>query len=303
MSLRYAAVVLAAVLALGPTTASAVPLDPPTVTTVARGHGKIVLDVTAGPSGAPHGFAMYWMTYQDYEDYGSVWPDLLSYPTLRWAFFTGQPTLNTFDLYDSFILGPNQTIRVEIGDLADETGVNTNMPEELVEGTWYVLCTFAIGGQTSTRSDYSENADATLTLQGSNCTYTQGYWKNHEEAWPVNSLTLGTVNYTKAQLLSILGQPVQGNGLVSMARQLIAAKLNIANGASPAAIASTISAADAQIGSLVVPPVGSGHLSPGSTSSKTQALDNWNNGITGPGHCGETPAAPTSWGRLKSLYR
>ena len=303
MSPRYSAIALAAALLLAPLAASAQALDTPTVTTVARGHGKITLDVTAGPSGAPNGFAMYWMTYQDYEDYGSVWPDLLSYPTLRWAFFTGAPTLNTFEQYDSFILGPNETIRVEIGDLNGETGVNTNLPEELTDATWYVVCTFAIGGAGRARSDYSENAEATLTTQGDNCTYTIGYWKNHEEDWPVNSLTLGSVVYTKAQLLAILNQPVAGNGLISLAHQLIGAKLNIAAGADPSVVAVTISAADAQIGALVIPPVGAGYLHPSTTSSKTQALDDYNNGITGPGHCGGTPSVPSSWGRIKSLYR
>src|SRR3989344_377587 len=60
-----------------------------------------------------------------------------------------------------------------------------------------------------------------------NCTLTQGYWKNHPDSWPVSSLILGTTVYTKAQLLTIFGQPVAGNGLVSLAHQLIAAKLNI----------------------------------------------------------------------------
>lgn len=119
------------------------------------------------------------------------------------------------------------------------------------------------------------------------CTLTQGYWKNHPDAWPVGSLLLGSVSYTKAQLLTILKTPVKGNGLISLSHQLIAAKLNIASGASSASIASTIVSADALIGSKVVPPVGSGFLSPSSTSSLTSALDNYNSGITGPGHCSE----------------
>jgi hypothetical protein len=120
---------------------------------------------------------------------------------------------------------------------------------------------------------------------GDGCTYTQGYWKNHPEAWPVANLTLGSVTYTKAQLLSIFSQPVKGNGLVSLAHQLIAAKLNIANGADPSAVAATIAAADALIGSRVVPPVGSGSLAPSAASGLTYVLDQYNNGIIGPGHC------------------
>jgi len=120
------------------------------------------------------------------------------------------------------------------------------------------------------------------------CTFTQGYWKNHPENWPVSSLTLGTVTYTKAQLISNLKTPVGGNGLISLAHQLIAAKLNQAGGASvPPDVASAIAAADALIGGLVVPPVGSGFLSPSATDSLTNTLDTYNNGLAagGPSHC------------------
>ena len=38
----------------------------------------------------------------------------------------------------------------------------------------------------------------------SDCTLTQGYWKNHASAWAVTSLTLGSVSYDQQQLLDIL---------------------------------------------------------------------------------------------------
>jgi len=66
---------------------------------------------------------------------------------------------------------------------------------------------------------------------------------------------------------------------------LIAAKLNIANGADSTDIAQAISDADTLIGSLVVPPVGGGFLAPGATSTLVQALAAYNEGVTGPGHC------------------
>ena len=314
MSGRYAGIFFASALALA--TAApvfAIALDAPTVAQVALGHGKAVLRVTAGPSGAPNGFAVYWMTLADYDAYGSIWPSIEAYPGLGWAHFTGVPTLNTNDgAYTSFILAPGQTVDVEIGDLADETGLTTNSPVELDYGqassapsapTDYVFCTFAIGGSQGTRSSYSLNATGTTTAV-QNCTYTLGYWKNHPGAWPVSSLTLGTVTYTQAQLLAIFGEPVNGNGLISLAHQLIAAKLNIAQGASSAAVATTLTAADAQIGALVVPPIGAGSLSTSSTSAKTQVLDDFNNGIIGPGHCADTATKMNStWGSLKTLYR
>jgi hypothetical protein len=293
---------LAAALAV-PGAAFAQALDTPTFQMLGDGHGKFTLRVTAGPSGTPNGFALYWMTLQDYTDYGSQWPDQLSYPGLAWAQFTGTPTLNVFAGQPAtFILGPNQFIDVEIGDLEDETGVNTNFPQELThDGMDYVVCAFAIGGAGGARSGYSVNAEGATTLM-QDCTHTIGYWKNHPSAWPVTGLTLGSVSYTQTELLQILNTPAQGNGLVSLAKQLIGAKLSAALGAETSQIASQIAAADALIGALVVPTVGAGYLQPSGTSGLTNDLDDFNNGRLG-GDCVSTPAQSATFGRLKTLYR
>ena len=105
-----------------------------------------------------------------------------------------------------------------------------------------------------------------------NCT--QGFWKNHPENWCASPLLVGNVVYSQAELLDILNQPVEGNGLVALAHQLIAAKLNASCG-SP--VADATPAADALIGSLVIPPVGSGFLDPSVTSDLVDALDEYNN--------------------------
>lgn len=122
------------------------------------------------------------------------------------------------------------------------------------------------------------------------CTLTQGYWKNHPNAWPVTSLELGARTYTKAEALDVLHRSVQGNGLVSLSHQLIAAKLNVASGATNA-VSTAIADGDALIGSKVVPPIGTDSVATATTSSVAQALDNYNMGVTGPGHCdgGGTP--------------
>ena len=74
--------------------------------------------------------------------------------------------------------------------------------------------------------------------------------------------------------------------MIALAHQLIAAKLNVANGADDTAVAGYIAAADALIGGLVVPPVGSGSLPSSQTSALTEALRKYNEGDIGPGHCG-----------------
>jgi len=129
------------------------------------------------------------------------------------------------------------------------------------------------------------------------CTFTQGYWKTHgiapkgnnAYAWPdaakASGLQLGSISYTSADLLSILNQPAAGNGLIALAHQLIAAKLNVAAGADPTAIAADIATSDALIGSRVIPPLGGGYIAPSLTSGLVGILSSYNEGATGPGHC------------------
>lgn len=110
-------------------------------------------------------------------------------------------------------------------------------------------------------------------------TGTQGYWRNHPDAWPVTSLTVGSVTYTKAQAITVLKQPIRGDQTYSLAHQLIAAKLNVANGSDSSCISATIADADAF---FVAHPVGSG-VSGGSAAWMVgeplkSRLDDYNNG-------------------------
>lgn len=291
-----------AALTLFVATSLAAPLSTPTISAVSIGHAKARFTITAGPTGAPNGFEVCYMPADIYAQYGG-WPATGWWDEEGWVTYTGIGTLNTWGAQQvDFRLAPGQSVDIEIGDAEDETGV-TGTLGEMDDAEDWVICVFAVGGGGSQKSPYSLNLLGTTTPQGEDCTYTIGYWKNHPEAWPVASLTLGTVNYNAAQLMSILNQPTGGNGLVSMAKQLIGAKLNIAGGASNVTIIATINAADAQIGALVVPPVGGGFLAPGTTSTKTQALDDYNNGLTGPGHCGSTPTRTSTWGEVKTIVR
>jgi hypothetical protein len=279
------------------------PPDAPGLALVTAGHGKVRLTVMAGLSGAPAGFTVSWMTANDFADCGGIWPESPMAPRSR-VEFSGVATLHTWGATErSFQLGPNEAIDTEIGDLFDETGVSGATADELADGVAYVFCVYANGGPGSDPSALSVTLARATSQQGSDCTYTQGYWKNHPADGPVASLMLGSVDYTQAQLLQILDEAVVGNGLVSLAHQLIAAKLNIASGAAPAAASAAIASADALIGSLVVPPIGSGSLSADEVSTLTQTLDDYNNGVSGPGHCPSVSTRPTTWGQLKSVYR
>lgn len=295
---------LAAALWGGAVAATAAPLDRPVLGSYAQGHAKIVVVVGAGPSGAPAGFEVQWLTFADFLANGGAFHEGV-HPAQRDARFTGTPTLNTWGgTLTSFVLGSDATAAVEVGDLHDETGLTLGpaAADELQGATPYAFRARALASGDSGDSEWS-NVYIVESGINSNCTYTQGYWKTHPEAWPVSSLTLGGMGYTKAQLLSILGEPARGNGLVILAHQLIATLLNAANGADISSVSAQVATAHAIIGALVVPPVGGDSLPSGSTSSLTQVLDDYNNGLRGPGHCGPTSVAPSSWARLKAGYR
>jgi hypothetical protein len=259
------------------------------------------LSVKAGASGAQAGFTVEWMEKSVYDADGG-WP-ASDDPAIRRGDFVGVPVWVVQGTAGDFTLPPAMWQAIQLGELFDESGVAATSTDELQAATDYAVRVYAISDGVSGASAPSATLFVTTGAASQNCTFTIGYWKNHTGAWPVTNLTLGTVNYTAAEILSILNQPAGGNGLIILAHQLIGTKLSVANGADPTAVASQIAAADAMIGGLIVPPVGAGSLSPGSVNSLSSTLDDYNNGLIGPGHCAETPAHPTTWGLVKSNYR
>jgi hypothetical protein len=147
-------------------------------------------------------------------------------------------------------------------------------------------------GRNVAGSDYLDDVSVISESPPASCVRGQGYWKNHPDQWPVLQLVLGNNAYDKEQLLAILHQPVRGNGLVLLAHQLIAAKLNIANGADASCIEQTLADADALIGDLVVPPVGDGYLQPGDVSALADILDDYNEGALCAAACDHQSPAP-----------
>jgi len=140
------------------------------------------------------------------------------------------------------------------------------------------------------------------------CTLTIGYWKTHAGFGPQADMVtallpqlLGTSGGAKTQNVTSAALAVQflsfngsnnvfdaSNGINKLYAQLLGAKLSIANGADGSAIASTISAADAFLANK-----NSLNWSGLTKAQKNQVLswmttlDNYNNGLIGPGHCSQ----------------
>jgi len=242
---------------------------------------SINITITAGLSGAPAGFSLQWIKHADYLVFG--WPAMED--QMCAAGFSGNANLSRYNL------GPGESVTVNIGEFLFDNGASTNCVEALECGTDYVFRAFAHATSDHKRSAFSSNNICSTLPCFVACNYSQGYWKTHgpvpmgnnSNEWPVTSLMLGGVSYTDLQLLAIFNTPAKGNGLVAMAHQLIAAKLNVAKNGGAAT--PDMVAADAMIGSLVVPPVGAGSLPASQTGTLTEALAVYNEGGSGPGHC------------------
>jgi hypothetical protein len=286
---------------------SAAPSKPPKtkmdtpIITCGGGNTELSINirVCAGDTGAPAGFSLQWITAVAFaagpdripgtaDD--NTWPASDSSALCK-ASFSGNANLSRYNL------GPNECVTVSLGEFLFDNGASTNCADALVCGTDYVFRAFAHANSTLQRSEFTANRIcSTLSCDPGDpggCTLTQGYWKTHGpiptgnnvNEWDVTSLTIGTVSYTDLQLQSIFNTPASGNGLISLAHQLIAAKLNIANGADGSSVAGAIASADALIGGLVIPPVGAGSLPASATSALTNTLASYNEGLIGPGHC------------------
>ena len=128
--------------------------------------------------------------------------------------------------------------------------------------------------------------------EGPGCTRTEGYWKNHVDAWPVAALIVGQVNYSKDDLVGLFMTETAGDASLILGDQLFAALLNQSAGAAvPSAIANALSAAQYW---MATHKDADGRLSYGTSPSSTDGsaavalsavLDDFNSGRAGTPHC------------------
>jgi len=118
------------------------------------------------------------------------------------------------------------------------------------------------------------------------CPLSHGHWKSSPSLWPVDSLVLGNKTYSKPELLAIMGSPSQTDASLTLARQLIAAKLNVIAGSDPTPVAGTIWSADAVLSTYsgkLAYKVKSSSANGQLMTAYTVLLTTYNNGSLTPG--------------------
>ena len=259
------AVIAVAVMFLSSTPGSAAgkpTMSTPIISCGDSGQDYIDLNVTAGSTtGAPAGFTIQWQTTGDYAQFG--WPansscplDAEGVPTCGESFCTASFSGNASS--SNYNLAAGQPVTVRIGDLMLDNGVSTDCPQvRLLCSHNYVFRAFAHANSTRQRSAFTQNLICSTSECPVECdTAVKGvdFWAtNYPDAWPApvleGGLTIGCTSYTAEQLEAILlTTPVAGDCATALLHQVIAARLNIANGANEEYVnltAETLAGADA----------------------------------------------------------
>ena len=263
------------------------------------------------PTGLPAGFSLQWMTCEDYAANGNQWFSSDD-PRLCKASFSGNANSSRYRL------APGECVTVNVGDLLFDAGASTSCSSGLQCGTCYLFRAFGHATSNLSRSEFTNNLTCSTldcggpcedeeTCEFCNCCVASAIaWANAPPCgtafalFPVPSLTLGTVTYTDLEVCQILNTPTDGNGLIALAKELIAAKLNqiavrmqslrlsLCSGYSCEEVAMVercIADAEALIGGQVIPPHGSGFLDSTVTDSLTTCLRAFNGSTLGVDGC------------------
>ena len=265
-------------------------LDTPAISCAAGGSGVSVnIVVTAGASGAPSGFAVQWLLRSEYELHG--WSGNGS--SFCEASFSSGVKRSPYGL------APGESATIAIGEPFTTAGASSRCDGSALQcGQTYAFRVVATGSKTETASAWSEatfcsTMSCATALSAarpgvSGCTHPATYWavsgpSSEERRWPVQGgLMLGNRFYTESEIESLMESASTGRGVVELSHQLIAAKLNVANGATDPFIDEKIRDADAAIGNV---DVTRSKLAPGQAAPHIEALLAFNQGVTGPGAC------------------
>jgi hypothetical protein len=181
-----------------------------------------------------------------------------------------------------FSVGPDTyTIAVQIPPGTQPSPANVGVDDTVdsdgvADGVGNSTATMTLSGAADANTDFGFFVTP-VTQPG---TGTPGYWKNHPEAWPVASITVSGVSYTRDQAIAWL-EKVGKDRTITMFSSLVSAKLNAIVGNDDSCVAGTIAAADSWMATYG--PVGSS-VHAASFAWKVgeplhRLMDNYNNGM------------------------
>ena len=141
----------------------------------------------------------------------------------------------------------------------------------------------------ATRTEAIFTQESTLTP---NCTYTIHFWRVYSEVWLIESIDLDSRSYSKEQAIAILNIEDPNLATTRLLQQYIIALLNTLKGADPSGIERTIERASEWL-ILHPPEIQLTQAESLEGERLADELQDFNDGVTGPGRCIEEPFTPT----------
>ncbi|MBI5957665.1 MAG: hypothetical protein HY866_02950 [Chloroflexi bacterium] len=149
-----------------------------------------------------------------------------------------------------------------------------------------------VTNDTGTSGSDTWTVGVTVPCGGQGCTSTPGYWKNHSQYGPARyDDTWALIGEDTPFFLSgqswfqVLSTPsADGNAYYILARAYIAAYLNVLAGADASAVAAQITHAE-ELFAIYTPTDSLSGAVRADFISTANTLDQYNNGLIGPGHC------------------
>jgi hypothetical protein len=232
----------------------------------------------------------------------------------KWLVFE-KPTTEIdecIDIYDSNPVTPNPMHACYPGALIKYT--STVGPYDTCGEYEFINTAYFITNDTGTSTKLTPVSHTILVdvpCKGA-CTLTPGYWKTHSEFGPAPyDANWASLPEGASTLFYLSGQsyydvlwtpPVQGNAYYILAHAFIAAKLNLLNGASSTPDVDAALAWSETFFNTYTPTSTLTRSQRNEAIRKADLLDQYNNGLVGPGHCsGDTEAATLSF--LSSNFR
>jgi hypothetical protein len=184
---------------------------------------------------------------------------------------------------------------LSIQDLSTITPSPSNTPSPSATRTKAAFTSAAMLIDTPTPAASATRTEAIFTQKSTftpNCTFTIHFWRVYTEVWRIEIFDLDSRSYSKEQAIAILN--IEDPNLVTtrLLQQYITALLNTMKGADPSGIERTIERVRDWL-ILHPPEIRLTQTENLEGERLADELQDYNDGVTGPGRCIEEPFTPT----------
>lgn len=143
----------------------------------------------------------------------------------------------------------------------------------------------------STAINTIETTTSTSSTANIDCTNTMGYWRTYPDAWLIENIIIGDYSFTKAEAIVILENEARDT-TTRLLQQFITALLNKLKGADASVVEETLVLTSDWL-TANSPEEDLTQEDLAEALELISELEDYNNGVIGPGHCVDEPVTAT----------